>query len=180
MKHYGANGQNQEIYFNRYHNILTLEEGETIKTNMPMESLQSHRLAYVVLNNQDLKPKKMIIVPYLHERKIYLNRMKQNTNYFYSSKQVEFEEKIKSYVFAFNITEHKFYVYSEKGLLLNRIEYSDKIKQYGDEASASSNGLNFALFKSRNDQVTILRFNESECSILKTFNIEGAIKELLK
>ena len=85
MKHYGANGQNQEIYFNRYHNILTLEEGETIKTNMPMESLQSHRLAYVVLNNQDLKPKKMIIVPYLHERKIYLNRMKQNTNYFYSS-----------------------------------------------------------------------------------------------
>jgi hypothetical protein len=85
MKHYGANGQNQEIYFNSYHNILTLEEGETIKTNMPMESLQSHRLAYVVLNNQDLKPKKMIIVPYLHERKIYLNRMKQNTNYFYSS-----------------------------------------------------------------------------------------------
>ena len=63
---------------------------------MPMESFQSHRLAYVVLNNQDLKPKKMIIVPYLHERKIYLNRMKQNTNYFYSSKQVEFEDKIKT------------------------------------------------------------------------------------
>ena len=93
-----------------------------------MESFQSHRLAYIVLNNQDLKPKKMIIVPYLHERKIYLNRMKQNTNYFYSSKQVEFEEKIKTQLFAFNITEHKFYVYSEKGLLLNRIDYSDKIK----------------------------------------------------
>ena len=83
-------------------------------------------------------------------------------------------------MFAFNITEHKFYVYSEKGLLLNRIDYSEKVKQYGDEASASSNGLNFALFKNRTDQVTILRFNELDCTILKTLNIEGSIKELLK
>ena len=65
-----------------------------------------------------------------------------------------------SYVFAFNLTEHKFYVYSEKGLLLNRIEYSDKVKLYGEEVSASSNGLNIALFKNRTDQVTILRFDE--------------------
>jgi hypothetical protein len=105
-----------------------LDSGESIKTNMPMESVQSHRLAYVILNKDDLKPKKLMITPYLHERKIYLNRMKQNTNYFYSSKQVEYEEKVISYVFAFNITENKFYVYSEKGLLLNRIEFSDKIK----------------------------------------------------
>ena len=36
------------------------------------------------------------------------------------------------------------------------------------------------MFKSRNDQVTILRFNELDCAILKTLNIEGSIKELLK
>jgi len=101
-----------------------------------------------------------MITPYLHERKIYLNRMKQNTTYFYSSKQVEYEEKIKSYIFAFNINESKFYVYSEKGLLLNRIEFSKEIKQYGEIVCASSNGLTFALYKSRTDQVTIIRFDE--------------------
>jgi hypothetical protein len=89
MKHYGANGMNQEIYFNQYHDILNLEDGESIKTNMPLESIQGHRLAYVILNNKVMKPKKLMIVPYLHERKIYLNRMKQNTSYFYSSKQVK-------------------------------------------------------------------------------------------
>jgi hypothetical protein len=36
-----------------------------------------------------------------------------------------------SYVFAFNINESKFYVYSEKGLLLNRIDFSDYVKKYG-------------------------------------------------
>jgi hypothetical protein len=45
---------------------------------------------------------------------------------------------------------------------------------------ASSNGLNFALYKSRTDQVTIIRFDEQNCYLLKTFNVEGAITKFLK
>lgn len=155
MKSYGANGLNQEIYFNQYKDILMLEDGETIKTNMPMESIQNHRLAYVILNKKVLMPKKLMITPYLHERRIYLNRMKQNTFYFYTSKQqiIENEESktVISYIFSFNVNENKFYVYSEKGLLLNRIDFSDYIKKYGEIVCASSNGLNFALHNKRTD-----------------------------
>ena len=58
--------------------------------------MQSHRFLYVVLNHYDLEPKKLMIVPYLHERKIYLNRIKVNTNYFYTSilKEVDFSDPI--------------------------------------------------------------------------------------
>ena len=50
-----------------------------------------------------------------------------------------------SYIFAFNLNESKFYVYSEKGLLLNRIEYSEYTKKHGEIVSTSPDGLNFVL-----------------------------------
>jgi hypothetical protein len=31
------------------------------------------------------KPMRILILPYLHERRIYLNRKKMNTDYFYTS-----------------------------------------------------------------------------------------------
>ena len=40
-------------------------------------------------------PKTVQIVPYLHERRIYLNRMKINTEYFYTTvKTKKSEEKL--------------------------------------------------------------------------------------
>ena len=32
-----------------------------------------------------MKPKRVMITPYLHESRIYLNRIKINTDYFYTS-----------------------------------------------------------------------------------------------
>ena len=118
------------MYFNKYEEVLALEQGETIKIDSPLDSMQAHRFGYIMLNNEFLSCKRLLIVPYLHERRVYLNRMKKNTNYFYSSVQRNISNDIESpvwvsYIFAFNLNESKFYVYSEKGLLLNRIEYSD-------------------------------------------------------
>ena len=42
-----------------------------------------------------------------------------------------------------NITEHKYYVYTQNGMLMNRVDYKDKIDQYGYPVATSSNGLNF-------------------------------------
>ena len=78
------NLSNDEI-FNQYNDILDLSENQKIKMDTPLDSMQSHRFLYVILNHNDLEPKKLMIVPYLHERKIYLNRIKVNTNYFYTS-----------------------------------------------------------------------------------------------
>lgn len=85
MKVYGGNGKFQHLYFNQYNDILKLNQGDLIKTTCPIDSPGSHRLTYVVISKKG-KPKRLIIVPYLHERKIYLNRMKRNTEYFYTSK----------------------------------------------------------------------------------------------
>ena len=86
MKIYGTAGSNQEVYFNKYQNVVKLEEGEMIKTNSPIVSNESHRFAYVILNKKLTQPKKITVLPYLHERKLYLNRLKKGTNYFYTSK----------------------------------------------------------------------------------------------
>ena len=69
--------------------MVKLDEKETIKTNSPIVSFENHRFAYVILNKKLNQPKKVTVLPFLHERKVYLNRLKYNTNYFYTTKQEE-------------------------------------------------------------------------------------------
>ena len=47
-----------------------------------------------------------------------------------------------------NETEHKYYVYSQNGLLINRVNFSNYIKKYGNPVATSPNGLNFIFQKS--------------------------------
>ena len=53
-----------------------------------------------------------------------------------------------------NLDENKFYVYSQNGLLLNRVNYSETIKKYGKVVVFSNNGLNLILKKSKEDIMT--------------------------
>ena len=89
---------------------------------------------------------------------------------------VDFEEEkkqeVRSSIFAFNISEHKLYIYSEDGLLLKRISYKKLTSEYGDIMSASSDGLNFVLFNKPKDTATIVRFYSEGYTILKTFRIK--------
>lgn len=45
-----------------------------------------------------------------------------------------------------NVTETKYYVYTQCGLLINRIVYAAQVEKYGDPINCSSNGLNY-IFK---------------------------------
>jgi hypothetical protein len=47
-----------------------------------------------------------------------------------------------------NETEHKYYVYTQNGLLVNRVNFTDLVNKYGEPVATSSNGLNFILKKS--------------------------------
>lgn len=85
--------------------------------------------------------------------------------------------EVLSYIFAFNLTEHKAYVYTDRGILLKRIHFADIIKAHGEVICASSNGLNFALFNRRLDTITLIRFSPKKFSILKTINVEGSLIE---
>lgn len=81
MKINGSCENQEELYFNQYFNILSLGEGDIIKTNCPIDSPMSHRLTYVIINTNG-GPKTLVLMPYLHERRIFLQRQKPNTDYF--------------------------------------------------------------------------------------------------
>ena len=70
--------------FDFYDNIFQLEKNESVKASTPLDSYRSHRFGYVITSKEYL-PKKVMITPYLHDKRIYLNRLKINTNYFYTS-----------------------------------------------------------------------------------------------
>lgn len=76
------------------------------------------------------------MLPYLHERRVLLNKLKPNTKYFYTLVQKNYDnynkepnlteqsDKVKlTHVICMNMTENKFHVYFTNGALVNRIVY---------------------------------------------------------
>ena len=51
----------------------------------PVDSITCHKLVYIITNTEKNLPTKILMVPYLHEKRVYLNRYKKNTEYFYTS-----------------------------------------------------------------------------------------------
>lgn len=85
MAEYTVSNFDTSDVFNKYNEVLELSANDRVKTKSPLNSIQSHRFAYVILNSKDMVPKRVMLMPYLHERKIFLNRIKKNTEYFYTS-----------------------------------------------------------------------------------------------
>jgi len=70
---YGNTYKENEI-FDYYFDIFELSPGERVKAKTPLDSTKSHRLAYIVSNKESYSTQKIILMPYLHENKIYLNK----------------------------------------------------------------------------------------------------------
>lgn len=85
MPEYRVSEFTTDDVLNKYSDILELKHNDKVKKRSPLNALQSHRFAYVILNSTELYPKRVLMMPYLHERKIYFNRIKKNTLYFYTS-----------------------------------------------------------------------------------------------
>ena len=85
----------------------------------------------------NLKARKVLILPYLHERRIYLNR-RHTANQFYTlCKHVSGL----SLILCYCIPENKMYVYTETGILIDRISYAHIAEKYGKPVEISENGL---------------------------------------
>ena len=121
----------------------------------------------------------VMVVPYLHEKKVYLNEIKANTDYFYTSIETNVTDEehyntqlfeqyqrlgvtdaedqerdlksdaydsqmptLKSFtaVICLNLSENIFDVYSQNGLLLHQLDYSDHVNKYGEPIAVSNNG----------------------------------------
>ena len=49
---------------------------------------------------------------------------------------------------SMNITSNKYYIYSLKGILNKRVDFSDLVKKYGTPRTVSNNGTIFIFKKS--------------------------------
>jgi hypothetical protein len=84
---------NDEQIFDFYLNIFDIEKTEQIKSTTPLQSHVFHRIAYIIYDKQNQSPKKILILPYLHDRKIYIKSHNKNTTYVYSSIETSVREE---------------------------------------------------------------------------------------
>ena len=112
-----------------------------------------HRFVYVSTNSKLLNPFHLMILPFLHERKLYLNRTKKNCDYFYCTiRRRVSEDHAQTFFVTMNLTESKYYVYSQMGILKKRVDFSDITNKYGSLTTISNNG-HILVFRQRKQMV---------------------------
>ena len=103
-----------------------------------------------------------MVLPYLHERKIYLNRIKSNTDYFYTNIQSRAENGLSNNSIVCmkkNEREYKYYVYSHRGVLKNRINFMQEVRNYGEPIGTSSSGKNYIFKKDDSNVISVLQIS---------------------
>ena len=65
--------------FDFYMDVFELEGSMKIRTNTPLDSYRYRRFVFILQDSMYQQTKTIMITPYLHERRIYLNRIKFNT-----------------------------------------------------------------------------------------------------
>jgi hypothetical protein len=79
--------------FDFYFDIFSLNATQQIKSTTPLQSHIFHRFAYIIYDKTFQTPKRILILPYLHDRKIYLKKHNKNTTYVYSSIETSVQEE---------------------------------------------------------------------------------------
>ena len=74
-------------------NIFELKNAEQINSRTPLQSHAFHRFAYIIYDKEEQSCKQIRILPYLHDRKIYLKSHKKNTTYIYSAIETTIKEE---------------------------------------------------------------------------------------
>ena len=105
----------------------------------PLVSLRGHRFVYIFSDTQQQRPKNFLITPFLHDKKIYLNRMKLNTEYFYTSVEVTLQQ-LNAYMER--VLEDKNALRSQSGQRAVERKDSVKIECPENKKRSASGGLN--------------------------------------
>ena len=50
-------------------------------------------MVYITSNKKLLQPKRIMLLPYLHERKVYLNQIERTHKFFYNVVNEEFDDE---------------------------------------------------------------------------------------
>jgi hypothetical protein len=104
---------------------------------LPLFTPEANRMMYVVKNKKQVTVRQIILTPYLHERKILLNKTRSDCEYFSTTFYIEDNRKV---LLSINITDSKYYIYSLKGILRERVNFQKLTQKYGKARSVSNNG----------------------------------------
>ena len=63
-----------------------------MRSNKPLDSYRNHKLVYITIDETGKEPGNVMILPYLHDRKIYLIDQDLCCDYFYTSMRVSMED----------------------------------------------------------------------------------------
>lgn len=82
---------------------------------------------------------------------------------------------------AVNLSKHKYAIYSETGILLHRVDYSEQVDEYGVPIQVSQNG-KFFLFqkKEMTGVVHILILTTEGLSFFKTIDVKESIDNYIE
>lgn len=130
-----------------------------------------------------------MLMPYLHERKVVLNRIKSKTKYFYTSfkvskdmntQMINYQKQTKTdevtLIVCFNLLETKIYMYLENGVIAARYDYSIFKHKYGEIVATSSDGLNFIFKKKSKNEISYITLDINGLKFNKSINSEHMLK----
>lgn len=89
--------------------------------------------------------------------------------------QLESQKSFTS-IICMNLSEQKLYVYSQNGLLSNRVEYSDLVDKYGEMLATSNSGKSFIFYQK--PEVTIFKLSIFGLHPVQTFSLKTELEEL--
>lgn len=136
---------NEAQLIDYYEDLLGVKPGEVINSMNPMFCIDYHKLSYFTSNRKMMMPMRIVMMPYMHERKIYLNKTKPGYKYFYTVIEEDYGDYSEG-TLADAYKKHAgkiklivslcpgldcYFVYDINGLLLNKVSYKDQANLYG-------------------------------------------------
>lgn len=79
-----------------------------------------------------------------------------------------------------NITESKYFIYTLKGILKDRVDFSDMVRKYGNPRQVSNNGMVYIFKKTQNFKLNVILLSQGGLTFVKTIHIKDAIHNYIE
>lgn len=175
--------------FDYFERVLTLDDNESVRLYDPIYDPYFHRMIFTVRGTDSLKTrvKRVLVLPYLHERKVILGRTKPNCEYFNTCMMIHEKDENGNVVkdakelVCVNLTNFKYYFYSLKGQLRTRVDFSHLKEQNGHPRAVSPNGKVWVFQKrSRPFEINLLILTKLKFVEIKQIDVLAALVSKLQ
>ena len=135
--------------FDVYRDVLKLDKQpgasrtEICETDMPIVEIQSRRLIYLLKNNIDLTPKRILMLPFLHTRNVLMRKQHPDREYHTTILRKYSDDSaglLSDHYVTMSISSLYVQVYSVNGLQTNKFSYEKIASVYGKPKATSNNG----------------------------------------